>query len=117
MKEPQPQPLNLKDIKKEDIIAEAIVESFRGKKWDEKVPLGNIHLLALELFEKEIKQRIKLACEFYMKYMNKPELLIREHPKYRDEVDKMFSDSGITFVARYNRWLFKLTFKDIIRGA
>ena len=32
---------------------------------------------------KEIKQRIKKACESYLKYKDKPDSLAKEHPEYR----------------------------------
>ena len=31
----------------------------------------------------EIKQRIKKACEFYLRYKDKPDSLAKEHPEYR----------------------------------
>ena len=38
---------------------------------------------------KELKQRIKSACEFYLRYKDKPELLMKEHPEYKKEVENI----------------------------
>jgi len=64
--------------------------------------------LFLDLFNNvmdEIKQRIKSACEFYLKYENKPTLLWRERKELVKKHRKFLSD-----LDDYNKWLFKLAF-------
>jgi len=61
---------------------------------------------------KEIKQRIKKACEFYLRYKDHPKLLVKEHPEYKKEFDKFFTSYYKIFY-EYNEWLFKLTFKPV----
>ena len=75
---------------------------------------------------------IKLACEFYLKYVNRPEVLLKNkhyswlfnrtlpmfvgktygwwHYKYvlSDDVEDRYIAMDL-----YNQWLFKLAFKDI----
>ncbi|MGQ4892954.1 MAG: hypothetical protein ACP6IP_10815 [Candidatus Njordarchaeia archaeon] len=35
------------------------------------------------------KESIKSACEFYLRYKDNPELLIKEHPEYKKEIGKI----------------------------
>jgi len=68
----------------------------------------------------QYKQRIKSKCEFYLRYKDNPELLIKEHLEYKKDV-KRFYDSGrktrhreivgMWSLDEYNLWLFKLAFK------
>ncbi len=50
-------------------------------KWIDSNILDDSYLR--ELLIKEIKQRIKKACEFYLRYKDKPDSLAKEHPEYR----------------------------------
>jgi len=59
----------------------------------------------------KLKQRLKSACEFYLRYKDKPELLIKEYPEYKEELD----EEGWWFSSEYNNWLFKLAFKDVFK--
>ena len=48
---------------------------------------------------------------FFLRYKDKPKLLVEEHPEFKEEVEK--------FVHRkqkeeYNRWLFKVVFEGMI---
>ena len=77
---------------------------------------------------KEIKQRLKSACKFYLKYWRNPGLLIKEHPEHEIDVlklrrDAIFEVNGFVedaeqiegpFAALYIEWLFKLAFKDVL---
>ena len=98
MKKDKLQPLDLEDIEKiEDRFQEEIENcedckkareirqsdtcEYHYKEW--LVKLGQI--TATE----EIKKRIKSACEFYLKYKDYPELLIKEHPEYEKEIEKI----------------------------
>lgn len=69
----------------------------------------------------EIKRRIKSACEFYLRYKNHPELLVAEHEELIDEmlenklIDYKHALKGlIVYGKKYNEWLFKLAFKDVL---
>jgi len=70
----------------------------------------------------EIKQRIKSACEFYLRYKDNPALLINEYKEYIDElirknlIKKNFAKQGlIIYNDKYNEWLFKLAFKGVLK--
>ena len=86
------------------------------------------------------EEDIKSACEFYLRYKDKPESLIKEHleyekvkiwiykndPTYVDEAktireiieeiewDNDLGDVNIFHMEKYNDWLFKLAFKDVL---
>jgi len=72
---------------------------------------------AQEVLKEEFKQRIKSACEFYLKYKDKPELLIKEHPKLRcEEFSKWIDNFKMGVIEEnYNKWLFNLAFKDVMK--
>ena len=64
----------------------------------------------------EIKQRIRTACEFYLKYKDKPELLIHDFPEFEAELRDKFELRVPHYswaYTEYNEWLFKLAFKDV----
>jgi len=71
-----------------------------------------------------IKQHIKSACEFFLRYKGNPSLLIMERPELKEEVENMFLDRYSTAkygvnvwrLEQYNEWLFKLAFKDVFEG-
>jgi len=98
----------------------------------------------------EIKQRIKKACEFYLRYKDNPELFVshfkgKGNKKIEEELEKEFrrrynyntKDKELVRQMResktfwmivpsykkridtielneYNKWLFKLAFKDVL---
>ena len=85
----------------------------------------------------EIKQRIRSACMFYLKYKDKPELLVKERPdKAMIEIDYDTAEDIVKEIHRiverygkveaqatirlkiieYNEWLFKLSFKDVLEN-
>jgi len=80
------------------------------EKWIDSNILDDSYLR--ELLIKEIKQRIKEACKFYLRYKDHPKLLVKEHPEYKKEFDKFFTSYYKIFY-EYNKWLFKLTFKPV----
>jgi len=68
---------------------------------------------------------VKSACKFYLRYRDKPELLIKEHPEYKEKVNSIklrfvsenseLVDSMMWhYLSDYNEWLFKLAFKSIL---
>ena len=69
---------------------------------------------------KEIKQRIKKACEFYLRYKDNPKLLFKEkklkHLFIKEEKLQPFMAQMIKnrYLKQYNEWLFKLAFKDVL---
>jgi len=63
---------------------------------------------------KEFKQRTKFACEFYFKYKNNPELLIKKHPEFKEDVEKIRKE-WYNWEYHYDKWLFKLLFKGIFK--
>ena len=108
----KPQPLDL-DIEKE------LIKGYTGEL--------DIYFLNEILRTKltEIKQRIKSACEFYLRYRNLPSLLISENPEYEHSLREMMEtrkerekngDENLDFYDEYNDWLFKLAFKDVFKG-
>jgi len=70
---------------------------------------------------KIVKQRIKSACKFYLRYKDRPDLLEKEQ---KDLIDYDAWDFRYhTFVIsrgnraiEYNEWLFELAFKDVLDG-
>lgn len=71
---------------------------------------------------------IKSACEFYDRYKNYPELLIKEQKELLTKVDKLeearefmeliqqFDETNsLRQQIQYNNWLFKFTFKDVLQ--
>ncbi len=84
--------------------------------------------------EKYIKQRIRVACEFYLRYKDDPELLIKEYPEYKKEIEERNKEflsvtenlkqslipdvvKGVVLSFKhkeYNDWLFKLAFKSVL---
>jgi len=105
----KPQPLDLEEIK--------IIISDIGKKKAEQL---------VNYF----KYKIKSACEFYMRYKDKPELLWDNHfIKNKEQRLKLFvfcdklrglrEQEDIEdiegLINEYNDWLFKLAFKDVLR--
>jgi len=71
----------------------------------------------------EVLEDVKLACEFYLRYKNHPELLVVEHEELIDEmlknklIDYKHARKGlIVYDEKYNEWLFKLAFKDVLDG-
>jgi len=178
----KPQPLNLEEMNK---LADEIMEMFCVVD-DRPYPEGTgIWGMDTELFSTDenetarskarkkiitkLKQRLKSACEFYLRYKDKPELLVKECPKLlnispkiselifdldsllikysvntnfigRKLVESLGIEANIdklaktinkkiselfklikeeihvdfTDIDKYNEWLFKLSFKDIL---
>jgi|GEM_PF-2770731 len=183
----KPQPLDLNF----DGIMEAfflVYKDFDAENWQKfweeykKAPIVEDIKLILDI----IRQRIKSACEFYLKYKDKPELLLKEHPNLKEEIERIiqknekitqpkwmvllrhfgmsggiinygtakiidfyetfeeadeeareefkniseapfpyvwilkcertYQDGGIAESHKYNEWLFKLAFKDVLKG-
>ena len=103
----KPKPLDLRDMEKKIIEKAFEVEQVidwriqpKGE-WDEGVIKEivrrdvkifshvdyAVELRDVEELLEEIKHRIRKACEFYLRYKDKPELLVKEHPEYLEEVN------------------------------
>ncbi len=121
-------PLDL-DIKLNSVfhnIEDELLWRLEKKKLN-KTEIRSILKGSKEYLLKEIKQRIKEACMFYLRYKDHPKLLIKEHPKYKKEFTKTFLEmmnysperlmdnkyKWISMLMEYNEWLFKLAFKDV----
>ena len=137
-----PKPLvDLEDLKLEKQITSKIKElenwiNNPANKWHRRLQwreIGQVRALkwVLEIVDAEritIKQRIKSACKFYLRYKDNPELLLKEYPKYKSEfVIKCLTlclpkeriwlkDGTIADKNKYNEWLFKLAFKAVLEG-
>jgi len=96
----KPKPLDLEELWSKE---ETLNRNYNGLE---------VHNLKRELLSK-VKQRIKSACEFYLKYKDKPELLFEEKREYRVILAHLFGDDKDT--SRYNEWLFKLAFEDVLK--
>ena len=116
----------------EDIMREFFIryKGFKEEDWGEfwqeykKSPIVEDIESILNLY----RQRVKSACEFYLNYRDNPMLLIRD---WEDDWDTEFTDV-FEFInrfsywigkdkkawkrKRYNDWLFKFAFKDVLGG-
>jgi len=101
-------------------------KSFNPNNWDkfwesykETEIIKDIKLI-FELYNKKIKS----ACEFWLKYKDNPELLLEEYPEYEEKVKEIEKEAYQKefymefvknyFLEKYNEWLFKLAFKDVL---
>ena len=100
---------------KDDSLAEELYENI-SRYFEDAVDFGRLIML------NEIKQRIRSAYEFYLRYKDNPELLVKEHPKYRAILRSLgFAHNGYFTLKssiteeHYNEWLFKLAFADVLK--
>jgi len=99
-----------------EMILRALVSD--EKEFDTKEEALDCIFSLLSEFKDEIKQRIKSACEFYLKYKDNPELFSKEQYKIKWE---RYRDIGcLVWVKKmwinYNEWLFKLAFKEVLKN-
>ena len=70
-----------------------------------------------ELIERKIFdfQDVKSACEFWLRYKDRPNLFLNEQKEFAEEViDKFYDETkGWKNLDKYNEWLFRLAFKDV----
>jgi len=76
----------------------------------------------------EIKQSIKSACEFYLRYVSDPLKLEKEYKHRLTEEEQDFLEyikneillseglDSVNLMFEYNNWLFRLAFKDVLGG-
>jgi len=112
MKTEKPQPLDLEEFRK----------SWKSVDIDMTIP---------DDFWDEFKQHIKSACEFYLRYKDHPGLLkdeaiknryilqisVKKIEQFLHKISESYSRNGDTeyWFDKYNNWLFKLAFKDVLK--
>jgi len=67
--------------------------------------------------EKYIKHRVRAACEFYLRYKDKPALFSDEQFAIDWKYDKLTGTYIVCLESRhteYNYWLFKEVFKGVL---
>ena len=109
----KPKPLDKKDV----ILEMNQFVAFLESRIQDEQKRDEI-LTAVEELVKTLKQRIKSACDFFLRYKGNPSLLIMERPELKEEVENMFLDRYSTAkygvnvwrLEQYNEWLFKLAF-------
>ena len=74
-----------------------------------------VDIVTLKL-KKEIRKQVRQACEFYLKYKDRPKLFLKDFPECKEEIDYYLNGLAVTNVAivKYNEWLFRLAFKDVL---
>jgi len=122
------QPLDLEDISewlekqietRDDLIIRKKINPANPPLFKEIVYITRIRDILID----EIKQRLKSACEFYLRYFYNPWELWNERPEYRCKKLKEFmrdivenEDTAIedSAMMKYNDWLFHLVFKSVL---
>jgi len=112
-KTPKPEPLDFEEVYKK--IREWAIKNGQVSYEGATIQITPTPKEITKKTIEEIKQRIKSACEFYLRYKDNSNLLINEHPEYEREniVDCALIEPIEETRAKYNDWLFKLAFKDI----
>jgi len=128
----KPKPLDLEEIKKK--IFERFCEELFGTKkprditeWSDIGKIGGEHGIDAEEIEELVEftinktlQHIRKACEFYLRYKDNPELLIKEHPELKRKCKRLnrwayeSEYKPHSNMAEYNEWLFRLVFKEVV---
>ena len=62
----------------------------------------------------KVKEQIKSACEFFLRYKDNPEKFLDEHPEYTEEVCEKCGHPYVIYEDLFNDWLFKLVFKPVL---
>ena len=112
--------LKLSDIDFDNIMKKFFIKhkNFDEESWSEfwreykKSPIVEDIRLIVDLY----RQHTISACEFYLKYKDKPELLIHDFPEFEAELRDKFELRVPHYswaYTEYNEWLFKLAFKDV----
>jgi len=103
MAENKPKPLDLEILEEVLEVFKSSFEEFDKAKFDK-----DDILYLIQLTKKVIKRRLINACEFYLRYKDKPELLKKEQ-----KIEFFnFVRSGKKYID-YNEWLFKFTFSHL----
>jgi len=77
---------------------------------------GNINRKMWKNMGEWFVERIKSACEFYLRYKDKPELLVKECSKYKEDAKQFIFNKKLNWYLKdqYNEWLFRLAFKGVL---
>jgi len=98
------------------------------------VMISNLCYLGFKQGVEYMRQQIKSACEFYLKYKDDPRLLIKDNPEYKKEMEERNKEflsvtenleqslipdivKGLVLSFKdkeYNDWLFKEAFKCVL---
>jgi len=129
----KPKPLDLEEIKREWKKRERLHEHrvFYLTAKGRPATINKLELEEEKLYL--VKQRLKSACEFYLRYKSNPQRFLEDNPEYKTELIENCSalthlitggnvvrtisedDYSILVVKeKYNEWLFKLAFKGIL---
>ena len=133
MSEPKPLDLDSETKIPENELAQSCFEMILRalisdeKEFDTKEEALDCIFSLLDEFKDDIKNQIKSACEFYLKYKDKPKLLGRDYPLFIDKIDEIYrrhieAEEALgpnlrpnnTFIDEYNEWLFKEAFKSVL---
>mgnify|MGYP000672146595 CR=1 FL=1 len=117
--------LDLEEIKKE-IKEEVLQWLYKEVKQPDKYLIS----IALGHAIRKTVERIRKACEFFLRYKDNPDLLMEKHPEYKKEIKKLKKVKlgciingrvyeemieNPMFEKDYNEWLFRLAFKSIFK--
>ena len=100
------------------------------------VMIMNLCYLGFKQGVEYMRQQIRLACEFYLKYKDDPGLLIKDYPEYKKEMEERNKEflsvtenlrqslipdvvKGLVLSFKdkeYNEWLFKEAFRSVLEG-
>jgi len=93
-------------------------KELKVKDWEVARLYGILHAI------REVRKKIKSACEFWLRYKDNPKQFVEDYPEYEEEVKKFvfLEDLSSTFwydwsafdYEEYHKWLFKLAFKDVM---
>ena len=135
----KPEPLKLEDLKEfapNELEKETMSMMVYGLYKEEKLVDTKEEAIELafslinEVIDK-IKQKVKSACEFYLRYKNEPVLLVEDFPELERDVvlnsivnlggkgeNFFFKNEGLRKISleKYNEWLFRLAFRDVLGG-
>ena len=91
------------------------------------VMIMNLCYLGFKQGAEYMRQQIKSACEFYLKYKDKPKLLGKDYPLFIEKIDEIYKkrieaeealgpnyEPSNSFTEEYNEWLFKEAFKCVL---
>jgi len=112
----KPQPLDFEGLKDEILNEFAKWYSSNFKTWKEMIEFygtgDETEPKVVDISIKKIKQRIKSACEFYLRYKDNPELFAEEQfEKFEFKILGNFVETKNGKKIKYNEWLFKLAFQ------
>ena len=98
-----------------EMILRALISD--EKEFDTKEEALDCIFSLLDEFKDDIKNQIKSACEFYLKYKDKPDAFSKEQfPlrwKFYPKTWRYVLKEGDGYID-YNNWLFKEAFKSVL---